>query len=262
LERSKAFIKLMRPRYTTQIVGIVAIFSIASHGVSIQSLFAIISSLFLSISIFFLDGAHDYRSDQIVHPQRPIPKGLITIRQAYLAGVVFLFMGILCSSTLLFYQFAIFLVSSFIAVAIVFFNVKSTLRAFLTAFIMWALVPFGAFPDLNSVLFGLIVALPHVGGSIAKDFIHSHGDMIQGLDPPPDWSRYLASAAFFLSGAIVWLPKILNFVNWFYVPPIILTDVSCIILGFRTLKGRYEKVYIYGAIGMCSTLTAFLLGGI
>lgn len=252
----------MRPRHTAQIVGIVAIFSIASHGVSIQSLYAIISSLFLSISIFFLDGAHDYKSDQIVHPQRPIPKGLITIRQAYAGGALFLFMGILFASMLLFYQFAIFLVSTFIAIAIVFFHVKSVLRASLTAFLIWALFPFSAFPDLKTVLFGLIVALPHVGGSIAKDFIHSRGDMIQGLEPPPDWARYLASAAFFLSGAIVWLPKILNFVTWFYVPPIIFTDVSCVILGFRVLKGRYEKVYIYGGIGMCSALTAFFLGGI
>lgn len=120
MKRLKAFVKLMRPRHTAQIVGIVAIFSIASHGVSIQSLYAIISSLFLSISIFFLDGAHDYKSDQIVHPQRPIPKGLITIRQAYAGGALFLFMGILFASMLLFYQFAIFLVSTFIAIAIVF----------------------------------------------------------------------------------------------------------------------------------------------
>jgi len=262
LERLKAFVKSARPRYTAQIVGIVAIFSIASHGVSIQSLFAIISSLFLSISIFFLDSAHDYKSDKIVHSQRPIPKGLITIRQAYTGGAIFLFMGILFASRLLFYQFAIFLVSTLIAIAIVFFNVKSVLRASLTAFLIWTLFPFGAFPDLKTVLFGLIVALPHVGGSIAKDFIHSHGDVIQGLEPPPDWSKYLASAAFFLASAIVWLPKILNFVTWFYIPPIVITNISCIMLGVKILKGHYEKVYIYGAIGMCSSLTAFLLGGI
>lgn len=252
----------MRPRYTAQIVGIVAILSIASHGVSIQSLCAIISCLFLSISIFFLDDAHDYESDQIVHPQRPIPKGLITVRQAYTAGAILLLMGILFASTLLFYQFAIFLASTVIAIAIVFLSIKSILRASLTAFLIWALFPFGAFPDLKSVLFGLIVALPHVGGSIAKDFLHSRGDMIQGLEPPPDWSKYVASATFFLAGLTVWLPKILNFVTWFYIPPIILTHVSCMMLGVRILKGRYEKVYIYGGIGMCSALTAFLLGGI
>ncbi|UCH70773.1 MAG: hypothetical protein JSV29_01960, partial [Candidatus Bathyarchaeota archaeon] len=83
MERTKAFVKLMRPRYSAQIVGIVAVFSVASHGVSIQSLQAVIAALFLSISIFFLDDARDRESDRIVHPQRPIPKRLITSRQAY-----------------------------------------------------------------------------------------------------------------------------------------------------------------------------------
>ena len=171
-------------------------------------------------------------------------------------------MGILFASQLLYYQFAIFLTSTAIATAIIFFNIKSILRASLIASLIWALFPFGAFPDLKTVLFGLIVALPHVGGSIAKDFIHSRGDKIQGLKPPPNWAKYLASATFFLSSAIAWLPVILDFVNWFYIPPILLTDVSCIVLGVKVLKGRYEKVYIYGAVGMCSALAAFLLGGI
>lgn len=257
----KALVKLMRPRHSAQIVGIVAVFSVASHGVSIQSLNAIIASLFLSISIFFLDDAHDYESDQIVHPQRPIPKRLVTIRQAYALSAILLLAGVLFASTLLFYQFVIYLVSMVIAIGIVFFNVKSILRASLTAFLIWSVFPFAAFPGLKSVLFGLVVALPHVGGSIAKDFIHARGDMIQGLEPPPDWSKYLASAAFFLCGAIVWLPTILGLVNWLYIPPIILTGGSCMMLGVVTLKGRYKKVYVYGGIAMCSSLAAFLLGG-
>jgi len=214
------------------------------------------------MSIFLIDDAHDYGSDKVVHRQRPIPQGLITIRQAYTAGAILLFMGLLSASPLLWYQFAIFLASATVAIAIIFLNFKSILRASLTAFLIWAVFPFGAFPDLKTVLFGLIVALPHVGGSIAKDFIHSRGDMIQGLEPPPDWSRYLASAAFFLSGAIVWIPKMLNFVTWFYIPPILLTFISCMMLGVRILKGHYEKVYIYGGIGMCSAMVAFLLGGL
>ncbi|UCH69859.1 MAG: UbiA family prenyltransferase, partial [Candidatus Bathyarchaeota archaeon] len=244
-----------------QIVGIVAVFSVASHGVSIQTLQAVIAALFLSISIFFLDDAHDRESDRIVHPQRPIPKRLITSRQAYALSGILLVAGVLFASTLRLYQFAIYIVSIATAIAIVFFNIKSILRASLTAFLIWSVFPFAAFPGLKSVLFGLIMALPHVGGSIAKDFIHSRGDMVQGLEPPPDWSKYLASTAFFLCGAIVWLPTILSLVTWLYIPPIILADVSCVLLGFMTLKGRYKKVYVYGGIAMCSSLAAFLLGG-
>lgn len=163
---------------------------------------------------------------------------------------------------LLLYQFALFLASAAIAIAVVFADLKSVLRASLTALLIWALFPFSAFPDAKTMLFGLIMALPHVGGTIAKDFLHFRGDAVQGLEPPSDWLRYVASTAFFLGGVIVWLPKVLGFVTWLYVPPIFFTFVACMTLGIRMLKGRYEKVYIYGAVGMCSALIAFLLAGI
>lgn len=258
----EAFVKLLRLRHTAQVVGIVTILSIASHGFSTHSLYAIISSLFLCIAIFFLDDAHDYKSDQIVHPQRPIPKGLITSRQAYVTGILSLLAGTFFASMLFSYQLILFTASTIVAVLVIFLNLQSVLRAFFNAFLIWTLFPFAAFPDLKIVLFGLIMALPHIGGSITKDFLHSHGDAIQKLKPPPKWSKYLAASTFFTMGFIVWIPLILHFITWFYILPMILTQVSCILLGARILKGHYERVYVYGAVGMCSTLIAFLLGGI
>jgi len=236
--------------------------SVASHGFSWTSLYAILASLFLSIALFFLDDAHDLKSDQIVHPQRPIPTGRVTIRQAYIAGIVFLLIGTLFASMLFVYQFAFFIVAVFAATAVVFLKLTSVFRAFLTAFLVWALFPFAAFPDLKIVLFGLITALPHVGGSIAKDFLHSRGDVVQGLRCSKKWSKYLASGAFFSAAAIVWLPRLLNFVSWLYVFPIVFTFASCVVLGVKVLKEDYQKVYVYGGVGMCSALIAFLLGGI
>lgn len=261
LKRLTALAKLIRLRYTAQIVAIVAIFSITNHGVTIPSLSAIISSLLLSISIFCFDEAHDLKTDQIVHPNRPIPKGLITVRQAYLSGIIFLLIGIFLSSTLFLYQFVIFIVSSIIAISIIFSNINSIMCAFLNAFLIWTLFPFSAYLDLKTVLFGLIVSFPHFGGSIAKDFIHYSGDKMQNLEPPPVWSKYLVSISFFVASAIVFLPKLLNLVSWYYIPPIIFTNISCLILGFYVLKERYDKVYFYGGIGMVSALIAFLLGG-
>lgn len=261
LKRLTTFAKLIRLRYTAQIVAIVAIFSITNHGVTIHSLSTIISSLLLSISIFCFDEAHDLKTDQIVHPERPIPRGLITVRQAYISGIVLLLIGILFSSTLFLYQFAIFLVSSIVAIGIIFSKIKSIIRASLNAFLIWTLFPFSAFLDMQTVLFGLIVSLPHFAGSIAKDFVHSPGDEIQNLEPPPSWSKYLVSFTFFLASAVVFLPTLLNLVTWYYLPPIIFTNLSCLMLGVYVLKERYEKVYLYGGIGMVSALAAFLLGG-
>ena len=261
LKRLTALGNLIRLRYTAQIVAIVSIFSITNHGISIISLSTIVSSLLLSISIFCFDEAHDLKTDQIVHPNRSIPKGLISVRQAYIIGIIFLLIGLLVSSKLLLYQFIIFIISSIIAIGIIFSRLKSIIRAFLNAFLIWTLFPFSASLELKTVLFGLIVSLPHFGGSIAKDLIHHPGDKIQNLEPPPVWSKYLITSSLFLASALVFLPRLLNLVSWYYVPPIIFTAGSCLMLGTYALKGNYQKVYLYGGIGMLSSLIAFLIGG-
>ncbi len=255
----KASFRLVRLRHTAQVVGIVAVMSGSSHGLSSQTIIAIISAFLASIAIFFLDDARDFESDRIVHLDRPIPKGLITARQAYLIGAAFMFSGTLLASTLVPYQFAMFLAIMAAATAVVFLKLPSALRALLTASIIWALFPFSAFPDLKTVLFGLIVAFPHVGGSITKDFLHSAGDKIQGLKPPPEWMNYVAASAFIISGLIIWLPALLGLVTWLYFPPILLTKIACITLAVSVLKRKYERVYTYGRIGMLSALTAFLI---
>ena len=259
MRRYRAFVSLVRLRHTSQVVGIVTALSVASHGFSVQSLYAVVSSFFLCIAVFLFDDANDHESDKIAHPQRVIPRMLVTVRQAYLVGTVFLFMGILLASILLFHQFSIYLISTAVAMMVIFLRIKPLPRAFLNAFLMWSLFPFAAYIDLKTVLFGLMVALPHVGGSIAKDFVHFQGDSLQKLDPPQVWSKYVASVSFFLAGFILWLPLPLGFVGWLYIPPTSVTYISCLILGFKVLKGHFEKVYVYGAIGMLSSLIAFLI---
>jgi len=224
-----------------------------------QSVYAIIASLLASVAIFLFDDARDYESDRTVHPERAVPKGYLSVRQAHTAGIILLSTGTVFASMLLLYQFATFLVFATVATAIVFLKLSCVTRAILTASVIGAAFPFGAFPDLRTLLFGLIVALPHLGGTIAKDFIHSRGDQSQGLEPPPNFAKYLASAAFFLTSFVLWVPPMLDLVTWLYIPPIIFTQVSCMVLGVNILKNRYEKVYLYGGIAMFGVLTAFLI---
>jgi 4-hydroxybenzoate polyprenyltransferase len=233
-----------------------------NYGASLPALFAVFSSFLLSIAVFIFDDARDVKADRVVHPERPIPAGLLTTRQGYIASALLIFVAVLIASQLAFLQFIIFIFSTIIAVAIVFVNMKSTLRASLIALLIWSLFPFAGFPDLRNILFGSIVALPHVGGSIAKDFAHSKGDQLQGLEQPPVWSKFLASLTLMLSSGIVWLPSVLNLVNWLYIPPIVFTSGSCMILSVEVLRENYGKAYIYGGIGMLSSLTAFLLGSV
>jgi len=257
VEHLKALPALVRVRHTGQVVGIVSVLSIKSSGISVQSFFAIASSLFLCIALFSLDDAHDHISDSIAHPERPIPRGVFTPRQVYLIGAISLCLGVLSASGLTSYQLILFLAAVALGLSVIFLKLKSILRAVLTASMIFVLFPFSTLIGLKSMLFGLIVALPHIAGQIAKDFIHSEGDERIGLKPPPDRVRYVSSFIFFMSGGIILLPIILNLVAWLYIPLILPTLASCLILGSRVLSRQYQKVYIYGGIGMVSALLAF-----
>jgi len=259
MDRIKAFLALIRVRHTGQVVGIVTVLSFKSRGFSIQSMLAIASFLFLSIALFSFDDARDSVSDRIIHPKRPIPKGVFTVNQVYLIGIVFFCLGMLSSYSLTFYQFVLFLVVAVLGFSVIFLKLNSILRAIFTASMIFILFPFSMSINSKSLLFGLIVALPHIAGSITKDFIHLKGDERIGLQPPARWTRYVASFLFFMCGGVILLPIILNLVSWLYVILILPTFASCLILGYKVLNRQYQKVYIYGGIGMLSALVAFSL---
>jgi len=257
MDRLKALLTLIRVRHTGQVVGIVTVLSVKRHGFSVQSLLAITAFLFLSIALFSLDDAHDSVGDRLIHPKRPIPSGAFTIKQVYLIGTLFLCLGLASASSLSFQQFVAFLVVAILGFAVIFLKITSILRAILTASMIFLLFPFSMAVSFKSLLFGLIVALPHVAGSITKDIIHREGDERVGLQPPAYWTRYVASGLFFLCGGVVLLPFVLKLVSWLYVLLIVPTFVSCLVLGYNVLNRQYPKVYIYGGIGMLSALVAF-----
>lgn len=257
MDRIKALKSLIRVRHTGQVVGIVAVLSVKSGGCSVQSMLAIASFLFLSIALFSFDDARDSVGDRLIHPRRPIPKGVLTVNQVYLMGIVFFCLGTASSYSLLFYQFALFLVVTVLGLSVIFLKLNSIVRAILTASMIFLLFPFSMSITSKSLLFGLIVALPHVAGSITKDFIHLRGDERIGLQPPARWTRYMASGLFFICGGIILLPIILNLVSWLYIPFIVPTFTSCLVLGYKVLNRQYPKVYIYGGIAMFSALLAF-----
>lgn len=254
MEQIKAFTTLMRVRYTAQVVGIVLVLSLKSSGFSPQSMFAIASFLCLSIALFCIDDAYDHEGDLIIHPRRPIPRGKFTVNQVYLIGALLFCLGTLSVFGLMLHQIMIYFIVAILGFSVVTVKLSSLLKATLTASMMFLLFPFSAPLHLKTYLFGLMVALPHFSGSISKDFIHWKGDEKIGLEHPQEWLRYVASFIFFMDSMIILIPIILNIVHWSYIPLSLPTIISCLVLGKKILNREYQKVYIYGGIGMISSL--------
>jgi heme O synthase-like polyprenyltransferase len=259
--RSSAYLRVARTRYAAQVSGIVAIFSVRDGFAATKVIPSVASIVLLSMALFFLDDAHDYRSDLIVHPEREIPKGRLKPRDVYMAGVALLSLGVLSASFLSMVQLGVFSAITLLGVAVIFVPMRSTVRSILTASMIWALVLF-SHPvfELRTILFGLLVGLPHVGGSIVKDLVHSRGDVEIGLCPPGDHARHVAAVSFFLSIFVAGLLLFLELASWVFAVLILPTIVCSALLGLNVLRRNYEGLYRLGAIGMMSTLAALLFG--
>ena len=239
--------------------GVTAIASFASHGFTIESIFTIIAIFFLAAGLYAIDDSTDLEADRIIHPQRPLPKGLINQRSTFALGLAFTIVGAFTSVNLRPYQIYLFFTIMTFGFAIIFIKLNALIRALLVSSMMGFLFPFGAFLDLQSILFGLMIGLPHIGASIAKDYLHVQGDSLQGFSSPPIWAKYLAAYLFLISGIVVWIPMILRLVNWLYAPFILVTCLCSLILFLKILKGDYQKVYPLGGIAMTFTLIAIVV---
>lgn len=255
----KAYFSLVKPRHLMYVGSVTAIASFASHGFTVESMFTIIAITLLAAGLFAIDDSTDIEADRIIHPQRPLPSGLISQRSAFVFGLASVIVGAYTSLNLKTYQICLFFAIMTFGFVIIFIKLGTLIKALIVSCMIGFLFPFGAFLDLQSMLFGLMIGLPHIGASIAKDYLHVRGDSLRGLPSPPIWAKYLAAYLFLMSSIVVWVPKILRLVGWLYAPPILVTCLCCFILCLRILKGDYQKVYLLGGIAMTFTLMAFVV---
>ena len=250
---------LFRLRHTGQVLGIVSVLSFKNYGVSTPLFLSVASTVSLCIALFNFDDAHDHLSDALVHPDRPIPNGIYSPRQVYAMGIVALVVGVVLAANLLPHQFLLYLTAILFGLAVIFLKIESTVRATLIASMIFILFPFAAPITTTNLIFGLIVVLPHLAGSITKDIIHAKGDVRLGLTAPSPWGRYAASTLFFVNSGLILLPVILALVDQLYLLLILPTLASCLLLGIEVLRGQYDRVYMYGAVGMVGALVAIAL---
>ena len=261
MEKLRTIAGLLRIRHTAQVAGIVALVGLKNRvdfGHLVSPVLAILS---LTVSLFFLDDAHDYKSDVVVHPGRAVPRGVVASETLLFLGIPILVSAILVALTLSRFQLFCFATIAFSGLVVVYLRLPSVLRSMLAAYMIWALFPFGTGSmNAGTLLFGLVVALPHIGGNIAKDFIHQKGDQKIGLPRPHTKSKYIAASAFLTCSIVLWIPVALGLVNWYYTGFILLTFLSCLFLGAELLLNRFGKVYLLGAVGMIASLLAFIFG--
>ena len=232
------------------------------------------SSVFcISAAALILNDYFDIESDRINAPERPLPSGLVTKRDVVLLTIAVTLLGLLAgafiSGTVLITTAVVWLIgflynwrfkrTGFIGNLMVSFSVGMT-------FIVGGMAVQQPFSTLVC-FFALWVALIDLAEEIAADAMDVEGDRLKG-------SRSLAvrlgsenalriSAGIFLlvvlgSGA----PFLLGWLEWHYLPPILLTDVVIVHSVWKLLDARIanrrpyiRRIYLSGLV----TLMLFII---
>jgi geranylgeranylglycerol-phosphate geranylgeranyltransferase len=215
----------------------------------------------ISATALILNDYFDLETDRINAPQRPLPSGLVTKRDALVLSIVVALLGFLAGALI---SLTALLVTFVVWVAGVLYNWRFKRTGFLgnliVSFSVGMTFIFGgiAVGNLNNKVvwwFGAIAMLIDLGEEIAADAMDVEGDRLSG-------SRSLAvvmgaKKALRISGAIFVLvvlissiPFVAGWLRGIYLSPIVILDVVILyattrMMGATNAQGRRYIRWIY-----------------
>jgi len=267
------YLKLIRPvnclmaSLAVILVGII----VRGYGISeywVQTLLGVIVVFFTTAGGNTLNDYFDREVDMINHPERPIPSGKITPKNAMFYGSSLLLLSLLVSVfinslTLLIVIIAIVLILtyeySFKKKGFVGNVTISTLVAML--FIFGGAI-YGNIP-LTSI-FAIMAFSSNLGREIVKDIEDMGGDIDRITLPMKIGKKYAgisASIFFLIAVALSPLPYILGFFDIYYLIAVLLSDILFIYASVIQFKDP-TKGQNTAKIAMVLGLISYLIGGI
>jgi 4-hydroxybenzoate polyprenyltransferase len=123
LKRTKAFLQLMRPaNIVTSVSDVLAGIAISgfffAHSFNTHQIWAVVLLCVATIGLYgggvVFNDVFDAALDRVERPERPIPSGIVTIKEATLLGILLLLMGIISAFA---YHFFSGLIAFIIAIA-------------------------------------------------------------------------------------------------------------------------------------------------
>ncbi|MCD6381244.1 MAG: UbiA family prenyltransferase [Candidatus Odinarchaeota archaeon] len=277
MEKLKAYISIIRPINCLMMCIANFVGEFISIGFAIplyETLLASISVFLIVASAMVLNDYVDLPADRINAPERPLPSGKMTQKEAIILFSVLSFFGILTSY---FINLKTFLMASFYWFLAVAYDTKLKSKGLLGNFVVSLSVaaPFvyGGFVVSSEVspllfIFSTLAFLANTGREITKGIVDIEGDKMKGyrtlaVVKGPRLSAIVASV-FYLSAVVLSpLPYLLGLANFYYLIMVSFADIIFVYLSLALLKdfsgknARYVKNRIL--IAMFVSLVAFLM---
>jgi geranylgeranylglycerol-phosphate geranylgeranyltransferase len=216
-----------------------------------------------------LNDYYDMDVDRIAHPDRPIPKGLVRPRSAFLLSVLLFALSFALSLLVNLWSVAIVLTSIVVMVGYeVFLKAEGLAGNIAISWLTGALFLFGG-AAVNGLEVAWILAalafLATLGRELVKDIQDIEGDRGSRMTLPMRIgvrnAGALASIAF--AGAVVLspVPYVQDLLSVWYLPIVAVADgifIYCALINF----GNPERGQKVAKLAMFVALLAFLIGGV
>ncbi len=279
IRKAKACIEILRP-INSLMVGFAVLVGIAlSNGGKLSSpevdLLGYLTGFFISASAMVLNDIVDINIDKLNSPQRPLPSGRLSVKEASLCYAVLSVIGIYLSYLINYLTFIIALTSWFIATI---YDIKGKRSGvpgnIMVAYSVTVPLIFGAasvnkFPSIIWIYYYMIFATV-LAREIAKDIADIKGDKEAGVRSLPIMKgpkfAAMISAILYLSAvALSPLPVIKRLVNLIaYSLPVAVVDIGLLYDSFYILNHldkedilkHKKRVLFYMLLG----LVGFYLG--
>ncbi|MBN1245386.1 UbiA family prenyltransferase [Candidatus Bathyarchaeota archaeon] len=238
------FIRLMRPINCAMMGFAVFVGAVLAHphfsnfdwlGV----LYGFLTGFMLTAASMVINDYYDRAIDAINEPTRPIPSGLVSVREALAfvfvlsaAGFVFAYLtSVLC--------LVVAVISWVVVVAYVTVGKRSGLPGnFLVStcvaipFIYGSIIVLSYVP-LSVLLFTLMAFLSNTGREITKGIVDIKGDKAEGIKTLAvrygEKNAAVAAALFYVSAvALTPLTWLLNLVSFWFIPIVLVTDIGLV----------------------------------
>jgi geranylgeranylglycerol-phosphate geranylgeranyltransferase len=230
-----------------------------------QAALGFLSIFFISSTALILNDVFDIETDRINAPSRPLPAGLVTKAEAFILAIMVAILGF-------------------------FSSIMIGLEAFAVVFVVWAvgflynwrLKKFGLIGNLvvgfsvgmTFVFGGIAVGNPYekvvwflavttmfvdLGEEIAADALDVEGDRKTGSRSlavlfGPEKTMKIAAGVFGMVIAGSSIPFAFGWLEWFYLPPIVIFDAAIIYSAMRLLNPRIadrindiRRIYLSGS---------------
>ncbi len=243
-----AFLRLIRPVNCVMMgfAVIVGASLVTYPNFSTNLLLAFITSFTLTAASMTINDYYDRDIDAINEPQRPIPSGAISPKEALFLALVLSVIGFVAAFGTNVYCLIVAAIAWIVSVTYVTKGKRTGLPGNLLVSTC-VVIPFiyGGFaagrPELTTMIFVAIAFFSNTGREVAKDIVDTEGDKSQDIKTIPvvygeRVAAFVSSIFFILAVALSPLPWLLELVSPWFLPPVILTDAGLVWSSFSLAR--------------------------